>query len=470
MAFKMKGNPMQRNFGKYVKQYKKLPGINAKSEGDTDLPDGRSASSPFQRKVEAVSNPDPSSCVLVEDSPMQKHNDEKEGTEAWKRTHWPDGEARTKREVFDYDETKDEEERDELRKKEAEDDPGSKYHPAYDKEGVGRKSKARKDTRKSPNKYWGERRAAKRKAARAAEFTAEGGKLDQMKDVMAQRGAMGGAVAYKEDSPAKINYQRMKKRAEKKLIKKGETAKAKEEVAFKPTTTTITAAPYKESPIKKAKETYEESFIRRCKQSEAASPLKGARRDARKMRRLEKKAGKLGMDVSPMEEEVAAAPEQQTSFTAPPEPAQPASAIPADQAAAAAPATAAAPAPAVGLTPTPPVAKKGKKSPAKGLRDKLKHSKGSLIGGAIGSALMPGIGGLIGGAIGAVRAKRKKRKAEKASEYEKGRLAGAGQAPTMGAPTTKKESPANFFHPGRKKKRRRRRKNKPDFFHKDSFK
>jgi hypothetical protein len=42
MAFKMKGNPMKRNFG--------LPGINNKSEGNTDRPDGRSASSAFQYK------------------------------------------------------------------------------------------------------------------------------------------------------------------------------------------------------------------------------------------------------------------------------------------------------------------------------------------------------------------------------------------------------------------------------------
>ena len=42
MAFKMKGDPLKRNFG--------LPGINNKSEGNTDLPDGRSASSAFQKK------------------------------------------------------------------------------------------------------------------------------------------------------------------------------------------------------------------------------------------------------------------------------------------------------------------------------------------------------------------------------------------------------------------------------------
>ena len=36
MAYKMKGHT--------------LPGINQRSEGNTDLPDGRSASSPFQKK------------------------------------------------------------------------------------------------------------------------------------------------------------------------------------------------------------------------------------------------------------------------------------------------------------------------------------------------------------------------------------------------------------------------------------
>ena len=49
MAFKMKGNPMKRNFGKYIPKYKtNIPGINNKSEGNTDKPDGRSASSAFQ--------------------------------------------------------------------------------------------------------------------------------------------------------------------------------------------------------------------------------------------------------------------------------------------------------------------------------------------------------------------------------------------------------------------------------------
>ena len=84
MAFKMKGNPMQRNFGKYVKQYKKLPGINAKSEGDTDLKDGRSPSSPFQKPGVDEPGPipgEPGMCLVPDDnSPAQKHDDEEEGT------------------------------------------------------------------------------------------------------------------------------------------------------------------------------------------------------------------------------------------------------------------------------------------------------------------------------------------------------------------------------------------------------
>ena len=42
------------------------------------------------------------------------------------------------------------------------------------------------------------RRAAKRKARREALVTGEGGMADQMRNVMAQRRTMGGAVAYKE--------------------------------------------------------------------------------------------------------------------------------------------------------------------------------------------------------------------------------------------------------------------------------
>ena len=50
MAFKMKGNPMKRNFGKYIPKYNtNIPGINNKSEGNTELPDGRSGSAPFQK-------------------------------------------------------------------------------------------------------------------------------------------------------------------------------------------------------------------------------------------------------------------------------------------------------------------------------------------------------------------------------------------------------------------------------------
>ena len=49
MAFKMKGNPMKRNFG--------LPGIDNNSEGNTDKPDGRSASSAFQQMDETTPGP-----------------------------------------------------------------------------------------------------------------------------------------------------------------------------------------------------------------------------------------------------------------------------------------------------------------------------------------------------------------------------------------------------------------------------
>jgi hypothetical protein len=49
MAFKMKGNPMKRNFG--------LPGINNNSEGNTDKPDGRSASSALQQMDETTPGP-----------------------------------------------------------------------------------------------------------------------------------------------------------------------------------------------------------------------------------------------------------------------------------------------------------------------------------------------------------------------------------------------------------------------------
>ena len=77
----MKGNPMKRNFG--------LPGINNKSEGNTDKPDGRSASSAFQY-----------------------HDDTKKDSEDWNRSHWPDGTARSAREIFDYEESMDEERRD----------------------------------------------------------------------------------------------------------------------------------------------------------------------------------------------------------------------------------------------------------------------------------------------------------------------------------------------------------------------
>ena len=64
MAYKMKGHT--------------LPGINQRSEGNTDLPDGRSASSPFQKKKS------PAKCPLIAMAPaiigaigaMQKQNEE----------------------------------------------------------------------------------------------------------------------------------------------------------------------------------------------------------------------------------------------------------------------------------------------------------------------------------------------------------------------------------------------------------
>ena len=49
MAYKMKGHT--------------LPGINQRSEGNTDLPDGRSGSSPFQKSS-------PAKCPLVAALPM----------------------------------------------------------------------------------------------------------------------------------------------------------------------------------------------------------------------------------------------------------------------------------------------------------------------------------------------------------------------------------------------------------------
>ena len=58
MAFKMKGNPMKRNFGKHIPKYKtNIPGINNKSEGNTDKPDGRSASSALQYHKEDHNEP-----------------------------------------------------------------------------------------------------------------------------------------------------------------------------------------------------------------------------------------------------------------------------------------------------------------------------------------------------------------------------------------------------------------------------
>ena len=71
-----------------------LPGINQKSEGNTDLKNGRSGSAAFQA-----------------------HDDTVEGTPEWERTHWPDGESRSERELFEYDNVTSEEERDNLRQR-----------------------------------------------------------------------------------------------------------------------------------------------------------------------------------------------------------------------------------------------------------------------------------------------------------------------------------------------------------------
>ena len=63
MAFKMKGNPMKRNFGKYIPKYNtNIPGINNKSEGNTYLPDGRSGSAPFQKHDDTKKETEGLSC------------------------------------------------------------------------------------------------------------------------------------------------------------------------------------------------------------------------------------------------------------------------------------------------------------------------------------------------------------------------------------------------------------------------
>jgi hypothetical protein len=130
MAFKMKGNPMKRNFGKYIPKYStNIPGINNESEGNTDLPDGRSASSPLQKVTDPTI---------------------RELQRTLKKGKYVKG-PRKDEEVSDRDRISLEEQLRDLQQ--AKDDPGSKYHPAYDKEGPGKRSKARRDVRKSPTKH-----------------------------------------------------------------------------------------------------------------------------------------------------------------------------------------------------------------------------------------------------------------------------------------------------------------------------
>ena len=165
MAFKMKGHT--------------LPGIKQKSEGNTDLKDGRSGSAAFQQKsalkqaltkeeymslYPAASEDEKEKVVQlgltkdeitkgllnmsiteienyrsknapkyksafqhrVDDVPshqdeygeehyedLQTDEEHKNGT----RTHWPDGTKRTKREIFEWDETKAEEEKEKDKKR-----------------------------------------------------------------------------------------------------------------------------------------------------------------------------------------------------------------------------------------------------------------------------------------------------------------------------------------------------------------
>jgi len=97
MAFKMKGHT--------------LPGIKQKSEGNTDLKDGRSGSAVFQHRVDDVpSHQDEYGEEHYED--LQTDEEHKNGT----RTHWPDGTKRTKREIFEWDENKAEEEKEKDKK------------------------------------------------------------------------------------------------------------------------------------------------------------------------------------------------------------------------------------------------------------------------------------------------------------------------------------------------------------------
>ena len=112
--FKMKGNPMKRNFGNHIPKYKtNISGINNESEGNTDLPDGRSASSAFQKR----NNPSI-----------------RELKRTLRKNKWVRG-PRKGDELSDRDRITVEEQLRDLQQ--AKDDPGSKYHPAYDDEDTG---------------------------------------------------------------------------------------------------------------------------------------------------------------------------------------------------------------------------------------------------------------------------------------------------------------------------------------------
>ena len=75
--YKMKGSPMQRNFPASFKQMAELKNPIA-------------GASPMSNKEH-------------DGKKLRKHGD------AYKRLHWPDGRHRTEREIFDWDETKEEE-------------------------------------------------------------------------------------------------------------------------------------------------------------------------------------------------------------------------------------------------------------------------------------------------------------------------------------------------------------------------
>ena len=85
----MKGNPMKRNFGKYIPKYKvELKGID-NNDTQKNLKDGKAPS-----------------------SALQYHDDTKKDSEGWKTSHWPDGTERSAREIFEYEQSMDEERRD----------------------------------------------------------------------------------------------------------------------------------------------------------------------------------------------------------------------------------------------------------------------------------------------------------------------------------------------------------------------